>query len=581
MRMMTATGVERRQHRSRLDHPELRAGSFRRGELAAALAAVAVVAQLALAPVSLLVAGVLVATGRISRWQLSWLLLPAVSGVGWLAVAGLPAAAHALAIGAGRLMAAELAVAAHPQRLLHPAAAFAGSGRLLQQELPLLVLAGTAEAAIVLGSAAGRWPGRFGRRSSSWQPLAGAQAPAGRRPGLVAVLRRRSAAAALAAGHSVTGNGFGIGVDYRSGRLAAVSWAQAERGVLLTGGDPTELDQIGLAITCAAMRRRKAVLVLDLVGRDHVSCDRGDVSWAWDQVSCNRDHVSRARGARAPFMPRSVVNGCMKGARPAQLDGRGASVCAQVAGLAERVGVPVRHIGSVADRTPAMPGARTSVAVLLNGAFGRAIRGRSVILVPAHQPAIAQPEAAQPEAAQPEAAQPEAARQIVSELIATLTALRELGLRGDSLVWVSGCEAAEPGLLSDLLALGHATGTAVVLSTTSPGIAADLAAEGDLVVASGPITGNLAQRLADLAVGNSATGPAMGHELPIDAPLWASIDNRRPSAPEPAARAITAKHVFTDILHGQHRNSARLIAGGTTFGPVSFRTVPPRLTEVR
>src|SRR6202007_3087618 len=81
---------------------------------------------------------------------LSWLLLPALGGACWLAAGGLPATAHALTIGAGRLMAAELAVAVHPIRLLHPAAAFAGSGRWLTQELPLLVLAGTAEAAIAL-----------------------------------------------------------------------------------------------------------------------------------------------------------------------------------------------------------------------------------------------------------------------------------------------------------------------------------------------------------------------------------------------------------------------------------------------
>src|SRR5262249_40628564 len=154
---------------------DLLTGSFRRGELAAGLAAVAVVAQLALAPVTLLVAGLLVLAGRVSRWQLAWLLVPALGGACWLTVAGLPATAHALTVGAGRVTADELAVGAHPKRLLHPAAAFARSGRWLPRELPLLVLAGTAEAAIVL------WLGT------------------GRRPGLVAVLRRRSARAALAA----------------------------------------------------------------------------------------------------------------------------------------------------------------------------------------------------------------------------------------------------------------------------------------------------------------------------------------------------------------------------------------------
>jgi len=477
MRMTTATGAERTPHRSRRDHPDPRAGSFRRSELAAGLAAVAVMAQLALAPVSLLVAAVLVLAGRVSRWQQSWLLLPALGSACWLAVAGLPAATHALAASAGRLVAAEVAVAASPKRLLHPAAAFAGSGSWQRQGLPLLVLAGTAEAAIVL----------WARRT--------------RRPGLVAVLRRHSAAAALAAGHTATARGFAIGVDDHSGRLAAVSWAQSERGVLLTGADPIELDQIGLAIACAAMRRRKAVLVFDLaaagVGRDHGSRDR-------------------------------------------------AGVCAQVARLAESVGVPVTSIGSVADRAPAVPGARTSSADSLNGAFGRAIRGRSVVLVPAHQPAAARPRTTQPGRTQPGGAQ-----QAVHDLVGTLTSLRKLDLRGDCLAWVNGCEATDPSLLSDLLAVGNATGTAVVLSATSPGIAADLAAEAGLVVATGPITGNLAQRLADLAVGTSANGPT------------------------------TAKLAFADILESQRRNTATLIAGSTISGPVSFLVVPVEATEVR
>jgi hypothetical protein len=491
MRMTTAGVEERRPHRSRLDHPDPRADSFRRGELAAGLAAVAVVAQLALAPVILLVAGMLVLAGRISRWQPAWLLLPALGGACWLAVAGLPATAHAVAAGAGRLIAAELAVAAHPQRLLHPATAFAGSGRWLHQELPLLVLAGTAEAAIVLWLSTRTHTGRVRAPHAGWRRLTGAETLRGRRPGLIVMLRRRRAVAALAAGHTVTASGFAIGVDYQSGRLAAVSWAQAERGVLLTGDDPIEFDQIALGIACAAVRRRKAVLVLDLA----------------------------AAGAS-----------------------RSASVCAQVAGLAERVGVPVTCVGSVARspvaRAPvrpgaaAVPGARTSGAVSLNGAFGRAIRGRGVVLVPAHQP----------DAAQSESAQYEPAQQAVGDLAGTLASLRELGLRGDCLAWVSGCEAADASLLSDLLALGHATGTAVVLTTTSPGIAADLAGEAGVVVASGPIASNLAQRLAE---------------------------------------SVAAKLALADILRGQHQNSATLIAGDESSAPAGFRIVRVEVTEVR
>jgi len=450
MRMTTTRVAERKPHRSRIDPPDLLTGSFRRGELAAGLAAVAVVAQCALAPVMLLVAALLVLAGRISRWQLAWLLLPALGSACWLAAAGLPSTAHALTAGAGQLTAADLTVALHPGRLLHPGAAFAGSGRWLPEELPLLLLAGTAEAAIVL------WPQHRSRR-----------------PGLVAALRRHAAAAALAAGHTVTANGFAIGMS-GSGRLSAVSWAQAERGVLLTGAGPAEPDQIGLAIACAAVRRRKTVLVLDL------------------------------SAAGAP------------------------GVGAQVARLAERAGVPVTCIGSVADdgqeasETGAVGEARISRAGWLNGSFGHAIRGRSVVLAPSRH-----------------------AGRTLSELAGTLTSLRELGLRADCLAWIVGCEAADASSLSDLFALGHASGVAVVLSATSPDLAADLAADAGVVVASGPVTSKLAERLADL------TGSAS------------------------ADRTVSA------FLQEQPPGLATMIADGAIAGRGCFLTVPIGVTEVR
>ena len=120
-----------------------------------------------------------------------------------------------------------------------------------------------------------------------------------------------------------------------------------------------------------------------------------------------------------------------------------------------------------------------------------------------------------------------------------------------------------------------------MLSATNPGLASDLAAEAGLVVASGPVTGDLGQRLADLAVGDSALAPVMGRGLPIDAPLWASIGNPRPSAPESAPGAVTAKLAITDILQRQRQGSATMIADGTISGRGSFRIVPIEVTELR
>jgi hypothetical protein len=356
-------------------------------------------------------------------------------------------------------MAADLAAGLHPGRLLHPAAAFAGTVRWLPEELPLLVLAATAEAAIVL------WPHR---------------AP---RPGVVAALRRRAVRAALAAGHTVTASGFAIGVDWYSGRRAVISWAQAEHGVLLTGSNSAELDEIGLAIACAAVRRRKTVLVLDLA----------------------------AGGATRV---------------PASCDASGPGVCSRAGLLAKHLGVPVTRAGADAGEAPAMPGAaagaRNDSTSWLSHEFGRAIRSRGVVLASARACA---------------AAQSDAARQaVLSDLIGMLTRLRELGLRGDCLAWLAGCDASDASYLSDLLSLGHATGTAVVLGTTSPGLAADLAARAGQVVASGPAGGNLADA-ANLAI--------------------------------------------ADILSRQPRGSAATIADGAIVGCGSFRIVPIEVTEVR
>ncbi|HEY2550126.1 MAG TPA: hypothetical protein VGI64_06075 [Streptosporangiaceae bacterium] len=159
---------------------------------------------------------------------------------------------------------------------------------------------------------------------------------------------------------------------------------------------------------------------------------------------------------------------------------------------------------------------------------------------------------ARSEAARSEAARSDATQQALSELAGTLTSLHALGLRADCLAWVVGCETADASRLSDLLALGHATGTSVVLSATGPEIAAELAAGAGVVVASGPITGSLAERLADLAVGNGAIA-------------------------EPAI----AQRVFADSLQRQRRGSATMIADGAIAGQGSFLTVPIGVTEVR
>jgi len=351
-------------------------------------------------PIVVFGAGALILIGRLSRWRPHWLLLPAVGAVGWLTVSswsasrpaeltGVHAALAAtsgrsvlehLAAQSGRLARLAAAVATQPDRLLHPAAVLraglGGTGRWL----PVYLLAATGEAALVL------WL-RWRRSRPDW------------RPGLVAALRTWAAVRALAAGRTVTLDGCSLGVDLPAGRLSRLSWAAAEHGVLLAGPDEQQLAWPGLAVVCAAIRRRKTVLVLDLAG------GAGDLA-------------------------------------------------RRVAALAAKHGVQVSEAALAAGGLPASA---------LHGLIGRAVRRREVVAIRALPGAAAQSAGAEQSApAGPAAAD---ARAAVNALTTVLASLRDLGLRGDCLVWVAGCETLDDGALRELLALAPATGTAVLLST--------------------------------------------------------------------------------------------------------------------
>jgi hypothetical protein len=266
------------------------------------LATAALLAQFLFAQVTLVIAACLFAVGRTSRWRPQWIGLPAAAGLGWLITAGLRGPVASFGAGSRQLLRYLAVAAAHPARLLHPAEAFAGAGRWLPGELPLALLAGTAEAALVL------WIGWW-RSERNW------------RPGLIAALRRSAAEAELAAGHTVTRDGWALGLAASTGRLAGLSWAETEHGALLTGPDRRQLAQLGLAAVCAGIRRRKTVLILDLA-------------------------AAAGRPGPAP------------------------GLAGQVTELARSLGVPVTEIGG-------RPPEGTAPAI------GRAIRSRSVVLLSA------------------------------------------------------------------------------------------------------------------------------------------------------------------------------------------------------
>ena len=382
MRTFAAGVLQRGPRRSQLGkvaRPE------RRGELSAGLGAIALVTELLIVPAAVPVSLVLLAVARLSRWRPDWLLLPVLVGVGWLAAAGPRWAATSVAAGPRQLVSGLMHAAANPSRLLRDPGGAGAAVHALARELPAALVAGAVQAGLLT------WLG-FRRRHESW------------RPGLLAASRRWRGRALLAAGQTVTPTGCAIGLDTHTGGLAGLSWAEAERGVLLTGTDPGELSPVVLAVACAALRRRKTVLTLDLDG--------------------DRDATALA-GA--------------------------------VALVAASLGLPVRRVSR--------PDGAFGIAV------GRAIRARSVLL----------------------ASGPGAL--LTGEVTGVLACLRERGLRGDSLLCVSGCEAVDHAMLAGLLALGRSTGTAMLASTTSAECAEALAHHVDQTVVCGPVSQEVAARL--------------------------------------------------------------------------------------
>ncbi len=247
MRAQAAWPAERTPPRSRLTSP---AGVFGRGQLAAALATAALVAQLLFAQFTLAVAGCLIIVGSATRWRPHWLAVPALAGLVWTLAVGPAAALAGFAALPGRLGGYLTGAVGRPGQLTRASHAVAAAGPLLPRQLPVAMLAGAAEAALVLWAC--RWRGYRAGQRPGW------------RPGLVALVRLRWNAASLAAGHCVTADGFALGVDQATGGLAGISWAQAEHGVLVTGEDGQVVSELGLAVACAAMRRRKTVVLVDL-----------------------------------------------------------------------------------------------------------------------------------------------------------------------------------------------------------------------------------------------------------------------------------------------------------------------------
>src|SRR6185437_10092476 len=142
-------------------------------ELIAALAVALLLTHLLLAQLTLLLAVAFYLIGRLSRWRLLWLAVPAAAGLLWTLAIGPARAAAGLTAGPRQVLDYLGGIGRHPGHLLHLQDAFAGITQWLPQQFPLALILAAAE---VLGVfwLQGQWDG--GR---------------GYRPGLVVALRRR------------------------------------------------------------------------------------------------------------------------------------------------------------------------------------------------------------------------------------------------------------------------------------------------------------------------------------------------------------------------------------------------------
>ncbi len=243
-------------------------------ELIAALAILTLLVHLLLAQLTLVLAAVLYATGRVSRWRLQWLAVPAGAGLLWTLAVGLPRAAAGLTAGPRQVLAYLGGIGRHPGRLLHLPDAFAGLTHWLPGQFPLALILAAAEALALC------WWQLY------WQPRQRGVETAWR-PGLIVAARRFWTTASLRSGGVVTRDGCCLGVDLTTGRSAAISWPEAEGGVLCAAPaagvglapagvglapavrpaqDLAPAAQSGFMLARAAIRRRKPVIVIDLAG---------------------------------------------------------------------------------------------------------------------------------------------------------------------------------------------------------------------------------------------------------------------------------------------------------------------------
>jgi hypothetical protein len=429
----------------------------------AACAVLILLAHLLFAQLTLGLAVVFAATGRVSRWRLGWLVAPAAAGLFW-----------ALALGPGRAVAGFAAGPGHvldylgqgrlAAGLSHPSGPFAGAGSWLPRQLPIALIAGAAEAALI------GW--------LEWLRT-GASAVRPRRPGAVAAVRTALAASLIRSGSVVTRNGCALGVAPATGAVAELRWQEIAGGILVAGAENQGVTVTSLQVVHAALRRRKPLIVID------VSAD--------------------AAIARALTM-----------------------ACAAT-------GTPLRHERAGLDLGPVI--SERSAALLRVGSAELATRA-------------------------------------CADIAALAAGLSRIGVDGDGLVWITGGERLPAKAVDALIGDGRVAGLAVLIGTSSPAAAAQLARLVDARLILRIADPSLAAILAAAAGGQPGAGGQPPTTSLAGAPGILPGPGGMPAGPEPASRPAVSASALLSLGPGEFvltvsEPTHRLVALG--------RLVPARL----
>jgi hypothetical protein len=511
-----------------------------RAEIIASLAVTGLLAHLLLAQLTLPLAVAFYWISRASRWRPQWLAGPAVAGLVWALGIGPARAVAGLVAGPRQVLGYIAGVSGHPWHLLHPLGAFSGLTHWLPRQLPLALVLAAAEAG------AAWWLYRLHAGDEFPPP----------RPGLIVAARRRLAAADISSGGVVTRDGGCLGVDAATGRRAAISWREAEGGVLCTGQAEPELTETGFLMAQAAVRRRKPVIAIDLTGSAWLAralaaaCTAaGAPLWRFgergpgyyeplrggdparaaglvmgmiDWTGGTDQHRQACAGylatalavlAAAPGDPRVAVLDELIGLLgPDALAER----LRQVPGYHPQRAVLAERVGVAAGQLRADPAAVSAPATQLRRLRGSAL-GRWLCPPPAPDDArISIGQTVRDRAVTlftlDRGAQGRSADMIGSLALLDLTTvcgeLRGMSVPGDIFAWINGCEFLDSGALAELIDCGPGSGTAVLLTTASAAAADRLVAEANAVVVRGPADPALAERLAGPAAAAVPAGLA-------------------------------------------------------------------------